>query len=94
LLASIIDPSQGISFGYEGWTVESKDGTTLVGLITSETDDAITLRAVGGLDTKLKKADLTKREKMTISLMTPLAPAMTEKQMVDLVEYLSAQHKK
>lgn len=94
LLASIIDPSQGVSFGYEGWNVESKDGTTLAGIITSETDDTITLRAVGGLDTQLKKADLTKREKMTISLMTPLAPAMTEQQIVDLVEYLSAQHKK
>lgn len=94
LLASIIDPSQGISFGYEGWTVETKDGTALIGLITSETDNALTLRAVGGLDTKIKKSDLAKREKMMVSLMTPLAPAMTEKQMVDLVEYLAAQRKK
>lgn len=94
LLASIIDPNQGISFGYEGWSVETKDGTTLVGLITSETDDSLTLRAVGGLDTRIRKADVTRREKMSASLMTALAPAMTEKQMVDLVEYLSGQRKK
>jgi putative membrane-bound dehydrogenase-like protein len=94
LLASIIDPNQGISFGYEGWTVETKDGTTLVGLITSETDNSITMRAVGGLDSKIEKDSITKREKMSASLMTALAPAMTEKQLVDLVEYLAALRKK
>jgi putative heme-binding domain-containing protein len=94
LLASIIDPNQGISFGYEGWTVETKDGPTLAGLITSETDNAITVRAVGGLDSKIEKDSITKREKMAASLMTALAPAMTEKQLIDLVEYLSAQRKK
>ena len=94
LLASIIDPNQGVSFGYEGWTVETRDGTTLVGLITSETDDSITVRSVGGLDSKLKKSDLTRRDKMSTSLMTALAPAMTEQQLVDLVAYLAAQQKK
>lgn len=89
LLASIIDPNQGISFGYEGWVVETRDGTTLAGLITSETDNALTLRAVGGLDTRIRKSNITKREKMTVSLMTPLAPAVTEQQLVDLVEYLA-----
>lgn len=90
LLASIIDPNQGISFGYEGWVVETKDGTTLAGLITSETDHSITLRAVGGLDTRLRKSNIAKREKMAVSLMTALAPAMTESQLVDLVEYLAS----
>lgn len=94
LLASIIDPNQGVSFGYEGWTVETRDGTTLVGLITSETDDSISVRSVGGLDSKLKKSDLIRRDKMSTSLMTALAPAMTEQQLVDLVAYLSAQQKK
>jgi putative heme-binding domain-containing protein len=74
--------------------VETKDGTTLAGLITSETDNSITMRAVGGLDSKIEKDSITKREKMSASLMTALAPAMTEKQLVDLVEYLSAQRKK
>lgn len=94
MLASIIDPNQGISFGYEGWTVETKDGTSLIGLVASETDDSLTVRSVGGLDTKIKKSDVTIREKLPVSLMTPLAPAMTEKQLVDLVEFLSAQRKK
>jgi hypothetical protein len=31
---------------------------------------------------------------MSTSLMTALAPAMTEQQLVDLVAYLSAQQKK
>ena len=94
LYTAILEPSQAISFGFEGWEVQLKDGSTLVGLITSETDSEITLRAVGGIDNKLKKGSLKSRQKLASSLMPPLAPALSEKQLVDLVEFLSAQKKK
>ncbi len=94
LYTAILEPSQAISFGFEGWEVQLKDGSTLVGLITSETDAEVTLRAVGGIDNKLKKNSLKSRQKLPTSLMPPLAPALTEKQLVDLVEFLSAQKKK
>jgi putative heme-binding domain-containing protein len=94
LITSILDPSQGISFGFEAWEVQTTDGATLVGLITSETDQQITLRAIGGIDNKIKKSDITSRKKLSISLMPPLAPAMNEKQIVDLVEFLAGLKKK
>jgi putative membrane-bound dehydrogenase-like protein len=94
LYASILDPSQAINFGFEGWQLETKDGTILAGMITSETDRDLTVRTVGGINNKLKKSDVTKREKMSASLMPPLAAAITEKQIVDLVEFLSTQRKK
>ncbi len=94
LYTAILNPSEAISFGFEGWEVVTKDGTTLAGMITSETDAEITVRIVGGIDNKVKKADIASRNKMGVSLMPPLAPAMTEKQIVDLVEYLAAQKKK
>ncbi|MGI8603694.1 MAG: PVC-type heme-binding CxxCH protein [Verrucomicrobiales bacterium] len=94
LHVSILDPNQGISFGFEGWEVQVKDGTTLVGVITSETDKEITLRGIGGIDNKIPKADIMTRKKLPISLMPPLAQALNESQLVDLVEFLSTLKKK
>ena len=94
LYASILDPNQAINFGFEGWQVETRDGTILAGMITSETDRDLTVRTVGGIDTKVRKSEVVKREKMSASLMPPLAAAITEKQIVDLVEFLAAQKKK
>jgi putative heme-binding domain-containing protein len=94
LFVSILDPNQGISFGYEGWEVQTRDGAILVGLVTSETDSELNVRAIGGVDNKIKKPEVTRRRKLPVSLMTPLAPAMNEQQLVDLVEFLSGLKKK
>jgi putative heme-binding domain-containing protein len=89
LYESILDPSAGISFGYEGWSIELKNGDETVGLITSETADDLTLKTQNGIVTKYKKSDITKRQKMALSIMpTGLQLAMSTQDLVDLVEFL------
>lgn len=87
---SILHPSAGISFGYEGYIVKTKGGSTVIGFIASETNDAIELKMPGGVGNRLNKADIISTTKMETSLMPAgLQASMTEQELVDLVEYLT-----
>jgi len=91
LYESILDPNAGISFGYEAWQVELKNGDEAFGLIVSETADEIAMKAQTGIVTKYKKAEVAKREKQKLSIMPAgLQQAMTTQELADLVEYLSS----
>ncbi|HYE33067.1 MAG TPA: c-type cytochrome [Methylomirabilota bacterium] len=90
LYQSIIDPNNGIAFGYEAWELETKDGDEAFGLIVSETADEVTLKIQSGITTNYRKADLKKREKKEQSIMPAgLEQTMSVQELADLVEYLS-----
>jgi len=95
LYASILDPSAGISFGYEAWLVTMKDGSVAFGIIESETDDEISVKGPTGAVTKHAKANVKSRAQQPISLMPPgLHLTMKEEELVDLIEYLASLKKK
>jgi putative heme-binding domain-containing protein len=90
LLVAILDPSAGIGFGYEGWTIRTRDGQQLVGLISSETDDEVVMKLVGGIQRRVPKSTIVDRKRMDASLMPHgLERTMSEADLVNLVEYLS-----
>ena len=90
LYTSILYPSAGISFGYEGWIISTKDGDDLDGMIASETADQLILKRAGGVTTPLKKSDIKDKRQMTLSVMPEnLQQQMSTQDLVDLVEYLS-----
>lgn len=90
LYKSILYPSSGINFGYEGYTVTLKDGNTAVGIVESKTADELILRLNGGSKRTYKMADVASVVEMTNSLMPEgLHRAMSEQELVDLVEYLA-----
>ncbi len=89
LYSNIIDPSAGISFGYEGYTLAMKDGKTYTGYILSRTEDELTLKMMGGTQIAVNLNDIDKLTAMEKSLMTEgLHKVMNEEEMVDLVAYL------
>ena len=89
LYSNIIYPSAGISFGYEGYTIKMKDGTTYVGYVLSQTEDELTLKMMGGTQKEIELADIETQEAMEKSLMTEgLHKIMSKEDLVDLVEYL------
>src|SRR5438094_8446468 len=91
LYESILDPSAGISFGYEAWQLEMKNGDEAYGLISSETEDEVVIKAVGGISTHYKKVDIAKRTKQKLSIMPAgLQQNMAAQELVDLVEYLAS----
>ncbi|PAW80220.1 MAG: hypothetical protein B9S33_18820 [Pedosphaera sp. Tous-C6FEB] len=95
LLESILDPSAGISFGFEAWTFETQAGEEIFGLLVSETGAEVSVKTVGGAVTKLKKSDVAKRHPSKLSSMPAgLQQAMTVQELADLLEYLATLKKK
>ena len=94
LLLAIVKPNAGISFDYEGWTIQTKEGLFFAGIV-SESERDLIVRMAGGVSQEIKKTDVAKRTKMKASLMPEgLHLAMSEGELVDLVEFLSALKKK
>ncbi len=91
LYESILNPSAGISFGFEAWQINLKNGDEAYGLLVSETTDELAIKAAGGIVTRYKKSDVASRTQQKLSLMPAgLQQAMSRQDLVDLVEYLSS----
>ena len=88
LYSSIINPSQGISFGYEGHILTMKDGSENQGMILSKTENEIVMKELGSPEPKrYKRVDIASQKAIEESLM-PKFP-MKKEELVDLVAYLS-----
>lgn len=91
LYMAILHPDQGISFGYEGYTFKLKDGSTAVGIVASETETEVELVLPGGIKNRLAKNAIATREQMQNSMMPAgLQAAMSQKELVSLVEFLAS----
>jgi putative heme-binding domain-containing protein len=89
LYEAILDPSAGISFGYEAWQIDLKTGDEVFGLIASESQQELVIRGLTGIVTRYDKRNIAKRRQMKTSLMpTGLQQAMSHQDLIDLVEYL------
>jgi putative membrane-bound dehydrogenase-like protein len=90
LWESILHPSAGISFGYEGWNISMKDGTQYAGIISSKTETDIDLKLPGGIVKQIKTGDVTSMTQMPASMMPEaLYKPMKDQDIADLLEYLS-----
>lgn len=91
LYEAILDPSAGISFGFEAWQIELKNGDETFGLVVSETAEDLAVKTQNGITTRYKKSDIAKREMQKSSIMPAgLQMAMSVQDLVNLVEYLSS----
>ena len=95
LLESILNPSAGIGFGYEGWELKMKDGSTLSGILASKTETDIDLKFPGGGRKQVKTADVKTLTQMKQSMMTEgLQENLSAQDMANLLEYLGGLRKK
>jgi putative heme-binding domain-containing protein len=95
MYVSILDPNAGVSFNYETYVASTLDGTTLSGILVSQTDDVVELKTAEAVIHNLKRDDIEALKKLPTSLM----PADLQKQLkaddlVDIVEYLATLKKK
>ncbi len=87
LYSAIINPSQGISFGFEGYKIKLKNGTETEGIILSKTENDVNVKPIGSTNiTAIKRADIVSMTENKESLM-PKFP-LKKQEIVDLVEYL------
>jgi putative heme-binding domain-containing protein len=88
---AILDPSAGISFGYEAWQVSLKNGDEAYGILASETSDEVAIKGQSGIITRYKKAQIDNKVQQKTSIMpSGLAQMMSQQDLADLVEYLGS----
>jgi putative membrane-bound dehydrogenase-like protein len=89
LFESILYPSKAIADQYLTWTIVTKDGQSVSGLIVEETPDHVLIRDANAKDTRIDKKQIEAREKDPKSLMPDdLLRFISEDELVDIVEYL------
>ena len=91
LYEAILDPSAGISFGFEAWQVELKSGDEAFGIKASETADEVAIKDANGIITRHQRSAIAALRQMKSSMMPAgLQQTMTQQELVDLVEYLAS----
>lgn len=87
LINSIINPSEGMGFGYETQLVKFKDGKEIRCIVNSKTENDLIVKLVGSSEqTIYKLAEIASITQLDESLM-PKFP-LSEEELVDLVSYL------
>ena len=89
IMHDIIDPNAGCDTEYLSHTIRTVDGELINGIIAFETDDAITLRSIGGVERTVARKDVEQLSSSGLSLMPEaLEGLMDHQQMADLLSYL------
>jgi putative membrane-bound dehydrogenase-like protein len=87
LYNAILNPSEGIGFGYETQEIRFKDGTSIQAIITSKTENEVYVKLPGMAEqTRYSLSQIKEIKQLETSLM-PKFP-LTEDEIVDLVSYL------
>lgn len=90
LYVSILDPSAGVSFNYETYTLLREEGTIVSGILVSQTDDEVQIKTAEAIVRKFPRDEIAGLKKQTASLMPQdLQKVLTAQNLVDVVEYLT-----
>jgi putative membrane-bound dehydrogenase-like protein len=91
LLLHIIVPNAEIYPGLTAYEVETKDDRSLTGIMISETDTSLTIRAAQGIEETFLRTDILRLSASSGSLMpNELEKTMTREELIDLLEFLKS----
>ncbi|HVW02618.1 MAG TPA: c-type cytochrome [Planctomycetaceae bacterium] len=94
ILLHILIPEREITTGFNAYTVVTRDGRTLSGLIASETPTSITLRQAQGKEDVLLRDDIEELVASKTSLMPQgLEKTINHQEFADLLAYLKGEQK-
>ena len=89
LLQAIVEPNAAVAEGYENVRIETSDGTEHAGTVRGETETELVLNTVEQGPVTVRKADITFRRKGLSAMPEGLAELITERELRDLVAFLS-----
>lgn len=89
LLSAILDPHKEVASQYIAYTVSTKDGQTLSGIITQDDASSLTLRMMGGASVSLQRSAIQGTASAGQSLMPEgLETGMDAQDMADLLTFI------
>ncbi len=92
LLASILDPNREIAPQFIAFTVETRDGESLLAVITSETGTSVTLRMPSGQEKTIQRSEIAGMRSSGQSMMPEgLEAGLLIPDMADLLAFIESQ---
>jgi putative membrane-bound dehydrogenase-like protein len=92
ILLHLLAPDHEITPGFAAYTVATKDGRVLTGLVTSETSESLTLRQPLGREDTLLRSEIDEIQASRQSLMpTGLEKSVSRQEFADLLAYLKGE---
>lgn len=95
LAEAILDPNKTIAQGFATNVITPNEGNPVMGFVTDEQGDEVTLRDIASTEHVFKKNEIKKRDTLPMSIMPPaLMNNFTVHEMASLLDYLEALSKK
>jgi putative heme-binding domain-containing protein len=90
LVLSILRPSDAIQNEFALWTVRTKSGSIVSGILVEETPDRLALRDAEGKRIEIATADVDAKRRSEVSMMPEaLIGEFSKQDLADLVEYMT-----
>jgi putative heme-binding domain-containing protein len=91
LMTSILDPNREVAANYIAYLVDTKDGESLLGILTSDTTTTITIRQAYGREVTLARSRIKRMISQGKSLMPEgLEVGLSPQQMADLLAFIAS----
>lgn len=91
LLEAILQPHKEVASQFIAYTVSTKDGQTLAGIITNDTASSMSLKMMGGVEKTLQRSEIKGSSSSGQSLMPEgLESGMSVEDMADLLSYIES----
>ena len=92
LLTAILEPHKEVASQFIAYTVTTKDGQTITGIITSDNASSMTLKMMGGMEKTLQRSEVKGSSSSAQSLMPEgLETGMSVTDMADLLSFIEGQ---
>ncbi len=89
IFTAILDPNKEVAPQFIAYTVNTKDGQTLAGIITNDTANSMTLKMMGGFEMNIPRANIKGSSAAGISLMPEgMEAGMSVQDMADLLDFI------
>ena len=90
LMDAIVNPSSGIVFGYEAWTIQTNDGQSHFGFLVGDGKEAVVIKDLSGVRHVIQVKDIVSRQKSEKSLMPEASGlALNDQELADVVGFLN-----
>lgn len=88
LVDSVLDPNKAIKDGYQGYTIQTKDGDVFSGIKVRQDNNGVTLRDATH-DVTIPVASIARQKDIGSLMPTGLADTLTHQEFLDLIKFLS-----
>ncbi len=91
IFSAILDPNKEVAPQYIAYTVNTKDGQTLGGIITDDNATSMTLKMMGGAELNIPRSNIKGSSAAGLSLMPEgIEAGMSVQDMADLLDFIES----